>query len=247
MTTVIKAVGSVFTNTGLGNIGPFIRDGLIGAYRFDQSNYLQDLSGNGNNLTAIGSPVVRDGYAVGNGAVGFNTPILETLNMTLIVVYRRKAGDTNFGFGAGNYSNGPHKGLSTFIEGISGVVNTQVCTKLGGESVNSIVTLDTIPVAESNFTFHALSLDATNSIVISGRPLDKLSSLTFTPTSLSNRILGGSNHPFKIIATLDSRPMWTAEMHVAEVLIYNRALSFAEITEQYKKSKKHLSKAGINI
>lgn len=248
MTTVIKAVGSVFTNTGLGNISPFIRGGLIGAYRFSDDDYLKDLSGSGNHLTAIGSPTVRDGYAVGDGANGFNTGIAETLNMTLLVVYRRKVGDTSGGFGAGNYLDNPPKGLSVFQHGAGAELQSQVCSKAAGASSNAKTPLPNTPITEGNFALHAISLDATGNQVISGTPSTGLVTIQFTADSLTNRILGDvTTNPFKIIATSDIRALWYAEMHVAEVLIYNRALSYAEITEQYKKSKKHLSKAGINI
>lgn len=248
MTTVIKAVGSVFTNAGLGNINPIIQDGLIGAYRFNSNNYIEDLSGSGNHLTVVGSPIVRDGYAVGDGANGFNTGIAETLNMTLLVVYRRKVGDTSSGFGAGNYTNAPIKGFSTFRDGAAAELQSQVSSNAAGASTNALTALPNTPITEGNFTFQAISLDATGNKTISGTPSTGLVITPFIANSLTNRILGtATTNPFKIIATSDNRAMWYAEMHVAEVLIYNRALFASEINEQYLKSKQALAKAGINI
>ena len=89
MTTIIRATGVKFNNNDLPVISPFVTDGLLAAFRPNNSkNGLLDLSGNGHNLTFDGTPQLTDKSMIGDGKNGLLTDVAEPKDVTILVTSR---------------------------------------------------------------------------------------------------------------------------------------------------------------
>lgn len=89
MTTIIRATGVKFNNDDLPVISPFVTNGLLAAFRPNNSNQgLLDLSGNNHKLDFVGSPQLTAMSVIGNGRNGLISSVPETKDFTIIAVSR---------------------------------------------------------------------------------------------------------------------------------------------------------------
>lgn len=131
MTTILRIKGASFNDPSFPVLTPFIREGLLGAFRPAVSDAsLVDLSGNGALLTKVGSPTVTAQGLLGNKSNGYKTNIAETASHTIMAVGRLKlngvAGASQIsGFFAGNYlvDGGDPRGMGLFYSTLPGTVS----------------------------------------------------------------------------------------------------------------------------
>lgn len=248
MATVIKAVGARFNNPNLEGVVPFIYDGLVAAFRPNNTeNGLLDLSGNGNTLQKIGSPTLSTKGASGDTNNGYKTNIQQKINMSMGVVAKKTvvAGDNggravfvgNFetGSGVALYSNpSPVNKVYASANGASGSV--------GSASVDLTNGLD---------YFFAMSvIDGINNTITiyTASATTQLTSNTYTftaPNTISDAPINPA-YPIHLMA-IEGRDDWLAKVDLSETLIYDRAITAAEVAKQYEFSKSAMAKIGISI
>lgn len=244
MSTVIKAVGVNFLGDNLVGLDGLVKSGLIGAYRFTDGDVLKDLSGSGNNLTQVGAPTQLGNYVKGDKNNGYDTGILTTPSMTVIAVFRVEAGDPDSGFAVNNYNSISSKGLALYHSATG--AGAAILTHYSESGINTRYRPDTEPYASGEFFMAAMSMDAIGKKIIHGIPSNGLDTYNLTATQNLTDPNLISNSTLKIMV-LSSSGTWTANMNVAEVLVFNRALTVAEIQKQYEYSKGVLGKKGISI
>lgn len=253
MTTVIRATGSVFNNQSLPIIAPLVTDGLVGAFRAGGFG-LVDVSGNSRALTVVGSPTATEYGLRGNGTNGLMTDIGEPKTLTLMTISRVRKVDGVFkrAFVAGNYIvSNPIVGSSFFyaanssyiqLKGSFTAVNTDSsAVRSSLEFSNGSLLADITP-----FIFTAVVIDAAGNTLTSYTPAisqtaKEVVSLTTLNRSLANRPLTVNGKPNYIqIASTPSSDLWDGDVEVAEVLIFDKALTQAQIMQQYKYSKAYM-------
>lgn len=243
MSTVIKAVGVTFKNENLVKLNNFIEDGLIGAYRFFGESNTKDLSGSGNDLTIDGAPTQGSNYVEGNNNNGYDTGIVAQPSMTLIATF--KVIENKSAFAVGTYDSTILKGAGLYYSTAFLGLSKTVYVESGG--VSSALKPNPTSHPMGSFFFGAMSIDAVGKNIIHGIPSLGLETHSLTSSqSLISPILT-STHTIKILSSYMKTATWEGKLQIAEVLIYNRALSESEIMAQYANSKADLSRKGILI
>lgn len=248
MATILQLNDADFSGKGLPVITPLLSLGLIGAFRPAKSLLnTVDLSNSGATVSLAGAPTFTDNYVECDAKNGLVTNIKETKNITICVVARAFEKDSQqSGFYAGSYTGA--RGVSL----LNGATSTQaqvasktLATGSYKNELHSVATRDQAPMGE--WQYIAMSIDTDAGIVT-----------TFNPNAgqkIVNAAAGG-----QLIADRDGldrllyigRPAYTtesyrAQIQIAEVLFYNRALTNSEITEAYNLSKKTMASKNIII
>lgn len=264
MSTIFKIKGLKFSNAALPSVLPFIRDGLVGAWRFGGSEAsANDLSGNGALLTQVGNLEYTRVGVIGNSSEGFLTNLKETKSFTLVSVHRDisispgSAGN----FSVGNYrSQGVNAGCSLYqsfnttlgTRGLAG--QCHALSRTTGLATNNQRSQPAAVLDTREYVFRALRVDAdTNTISLIIPKTGYVNSNTpnkDTESSFADRLL--NPNPLAIMMTQYAgwgtgytvlRPT-----EVTEILVYDKALTDAQIAEQYALSKMYHSKIkGITI
>lgn len=226
MTTVIRATGVQFSNADLPNLSPVVSNGLVAMFRPSSAKSgLADLYNKDNQLTIVGNPeFLAHGVRVSK-ANYLQTNVADTKNSTIIVVF--KINNTQgSAIVFGNFNIGI-SGQSVFWQG--GVIKSQV---IG--SANYIENLSNNYTSGLFFTV-AITIDADNDIA----HFYNITQGTQQQASggIANRKLGATHR----IGASYSTP-WTGISEVAEVIIYDRALSKDELNTQYMYSKDYFKK-----
>ena len=264
MSVIIKAKNVVFNNPNLPILTPMVSGGLIGSFRPSNAALgLTDLSGNGHQLLMQGSPQFTDKSVIVDKDNGLISDIQETLDMTLIVVYRaiKNAQATGIdqwlGMVAGTYYN--DRGMSIFTsyndtKNQVDVLGQAYAKKNSDGSVSSKTVWNgsfdnASGIAHTDYQFNALVVNTRSNKLLTYTPARQLSPYSvyggFSDASLlSTRSLidptTKSPNVFKFgIANV---PFGDGRSEIAEVLIYDRALSQEEITRQYKFSRDFMQK-----
>ena len=246
MTTVIRAVGANFINPDLPSVVPkFITDGLVAAYRpSNAATGLNDLSGNGNNLTIVGSPVLTADGMVGDVLNGLKTGLLETLSLTYMAVYKIPLSTyVEGGFVMGCYEDIPptsSTGSSFYSFGLSGAGHNLTAQsqykKPDNTTAQATVAMGVIP---DRYVFVAITVDAASNKVTAYCPTLATEFTTIPPTgAIGTRDISPTNK-VQLVSGI-SKPTWTSKVNLAEALIYNKALTSAQIQEEYQKSKTYM-------
>lgn len=279
MSTIIRLRGINFNNPALPVVSSFVRNGLVGAFRpAGDASSMVDLSGNGVTLTKRGNPSFTQYGILGNGVNGYRTNIPETMNQTLMAVFRGHKGTSFNCLAISNYLNdvaGAERGSSVWMALANGTgenkidvgARTQTHYKRASDNAYtnnihaSVINdeVDSTTFLTSDWVFAALVVDATGNIQQtfvpknnSSGPVQETNFTTATnPGSLATRHLTdpatGAPNMFQI-CSVDDLTWVSAQSEVAEALVYNRALSTAEIMEQYELSKEFMFKVrGISI
>lgn len=255
MATIIRLKNVQFSNSALPVVTPFVRNGLVGAWRFaNGSESLIDLSGNGRQLTEKGSISYSEFGVLGDKDNGFVTDINESSDVTLMAVWRpTSTEDGAKGFAVGNFFNdtSPDRGLSLWYgrdnanDSISAKAQCHYYNTDTGLLGNEVLESKMTPIDQS-FTFSALTVNTNENSQSLYVPKNNAKLVRSEPAkSYIQREI--STSPFEICSTQDS---WgsSGDIEVAEVIIYNKALSEAEVLEQYELSKQfHKAVRGIDI
>lgn len=262
MSAIIKAVGVKFNDPALPILSPMITQGLVGAWRPNNSSMgLIDLSGNGNILTQQGNPELKEGSIVVNNTNGFATNIRETLDLTLFVVHRSiKSQSGSFrGFSVGSFYEG--RGVSIWHETLDGKLNTNAQSFLKKisdgmmQNLSWIENSQNIPQSVGEIEVSVLSLKASDNKWQLYNPMKQSTPVNsydasvdnwrFDLRNLSDPVTGVPNY-YKL--GVSNIPFEDGKTEIFEVLIYNRALTQEEIMRQYQYSKDFMQKhRGITI
>ena len=272
MTTIIRASGMTFNNPNLPTISPFVTNGLLAAFRPNNSKAgLLDLSGNGHKLVFDGAPTLTDKSMIGDGKNGLLTDVAETKDFTILAIsriYRNQYNNfdgfvvTTFADLDGNdkdRGSGMFYGQSQSNGKMQVGINDQVFAKRlnDGSYQNRYFVTDVAEMAATGTTsdvtpvnFHAFAVDTQKRQMIAYN-MGKQS----TPTNFSDEAQQGYDAGQRLLydpATgqrnfyrLVSNPnysRWVSKIEIFEVLIYNRALSQDEIMRQYQYSKEFMQK-----
>ena len=236
---------------------------LSGAWRFSNRLPLTDISGNGSKLSAIGNNIqfTEHGF-IGTLTNGFRTNIKETPSYTLIAVSRLPTINDGAIFMVGNHigsnnsdtSHGYGGSIYYTTNSTSGIA-TPKTQSFGVNTITDVQDnshiISTSDVTENQFIFSCMTLDADSETMSNYIPtLGFNSTLDNSDFLYSTREL--TPEPFHIAAripftTYNSSQIETP-IEIAEVLIFNKALSKEEIDMQYEISKKFMEKEhGITI
>lgn len=259
MTTILRIKGAYFNDPSLPVVAPFVRAGLVGAFRpYSSDANMVDLSGAGATLSKIGSPTYSSVGMIGDGTNGFITNITEGLSSTIMVVARVLLGDVaayTSTFFAGNYvlAGGQTYGHSLFSSGDPGSVSGQRTSLRGQTAYQNTITsvndnlymsshlvADNTPIGAGTnnttaWTFMAVTVDSIANKVTHYIPA--LSPKTeYNITSMSGSLASRARtappgRPMFIVA--EGSAFGGTRAEIAEVLFYNRALSETEILQQY--------------
>ena len=264
MSVIIKAKNVVFNNPNLPILTPMVSGGLIGSFRPSNTALgLTDLSGNGHQLLIQGSPQFTDKSVIVDKDNGLISDIQETLDMTLIVVYRaikntQASGENQWlGMVVGTYYN--DRGMSIFTAASNNknqvdVLGQAYTKKTSDGSVSSKITWNgsfdnASGIAQTEYQFNALVVNASGNKLLTYTPARQLSPITFYDgfsdvSLLSTRSLidPTTKSPNLFKFGIANVPFGSGKAEIAEVLIYNRPLSQEEITRQYRYSKEFLLK-----
>lgn len=247
MTTVFRASGVTFTNQNLPIIPNFAGDGLVGAYRPNNTaNGLKDLSGNDNDLVVVGNPTLTATGFIGDNLNGFKTPLIETKNLTYISVVKMPTTTlAGGGFAMGAYHAYDTTGTSIYSVGVANELRAQTRSLVTGSSLN--VTPDTTVAGIGNeYVFIALVVDAENEKVTVYVPKTGLvRDLGLLGGSLKTRIIKTTD-PVELVSN-PTRTMFKNKVHLAEALVYNKALTAAQVQAQYLISQAYMQGIGITI
>lgn len=264
MTTIIKAMGVNFNNPNLPIVAPMITDGLIAGFRPNNTQRgLIDLSGNGHMLTKKGSPELTAFGIKGNAANGFVSDVPESRSMTIFVTSRIFKSDSGnyHGFALSTYKDTgvtTNRGIGVFYYNDDTKVTTNsniVAKKLtANEQVNKVAAvrsdLLTVSSPATPFKMIAIVIDADKNHFITYDPASQSAPTAdydsiYDGFILAGRLLSdpltGKPNMFEI-ASYTISGEWDSYSEVAEVLFYDKALTQAQIVQQYQYSKDFMSK-----
>ncbi|NTT88392.1 LamG domain-containing protein [Tabrizicola fusiformis] len=245
-TIVRQLPGVFFNNPALPRIALpgaiAVIDGLIGAYRFAGAGYLSDLSGSGRTLTAVGAPVVAGGYATCSDTAYFDTGITQAEgdSYSLLITARLSALPAANAFIVGN--------LETSVSGCTVFYRTTGRPYVQSRHMTNTASNDMIVASQTEQSILATTWTM-QSLRHSGRvakwdiPRSPAYSYTRTAGDLTTRYKPGaaSLRIGRAVTAGDT----TAGRQIAEVLIYNRMLSDAEVTAAYAGMAAYAATVGI--
>ena len=268
MSVIIKAKNITFSNADLPVLSPMISNGLVASFRPTNASLgLIDLSGNGNQLTTQGAPQLTANSTIVDKNNGFVTNVRETMDLTLIVVSRaiknpQASGENQWlGMVAGTYYNDRGSSIFTGYNSTKNEVDTlgqSYAKKMADGTVSSKTVWlgsQSATTNQTDFKFTALVVKATDNKILTYNPAKQTAPLfaydgsadgsRLDMRNLADPTTNQSNY-FKIgIANV---PFGDGKAEIAEVLIYNRALTQDEIMRQYKFSQDFMQKhRGITI
>ncbi|NTT88578.1 LamG domain-containing protein [Tabrizicola fusiformis] len=247
MTTIIRQLpGVYFDNPALPRIALpgaiAVIDGLIGAYRFSGSGYLSDLSGSGRTLTAVGAPVVAGGYATCSDTAYFDTGITQAEgdSYTLLLTSRLSALPAANAFVVGNLETGV-AGSTIFYRTTGRPYTQSRFTTNSGNSSDMIAASQTEqPILATTWTMQGLR----HSGRVAKWDIPRSAySYTRTAGDLTTRYKPGAAS--LLIGRAVTAGDTTVGRQIAEVLIYNRMLSDAEIADAYAGMGAYAATVGI--
>ncbi len=272
MSTIIRLNNVQFNNADLPVIQPFIRRGLMGAWRFNELGTIQDLSGNGRKLTPIGAPEFGEFGLVARGSMnGYMSDIPDNGTITLIAIARNQ--DQNPSIPAGgafyvsNYMPGASSetaermGVSIWQSGIFDITNDKE-QRVGNQIYSEPLTPDDPSTPQNNtyyfndrettsddwlgWQFCALSVDTANNQVISFVSGNMDEPVTNNPShSIVGRYLKKSNgdENYLHVGMSPNNPFPNnGRVEMIEAMVYHSALTIDEIKEQYRLSKDYFAK-----
>lgn len=272
MSTIIRLRGVNFNNASLPVVSSFVRNGLVAAFRpaGDESS-LVDLSGNSTQLTKVGTPTFTTQGVKGQNGSGYVTNVAETADITVMAVYRCSpiAGTMAGGLVVNTFNDddaaGNKYGFSLWTKAYAGTGANKLDVKALYQTFlkrNSDNTYQNSPfgvliqdemdnTVSTDWIFGAMVIDASNNKV--KRFVPKLyptgpyneTDGTALGLSVAGRILTnpttGLPNYVNILEASDN-DAWNTPVELAEVLIYQRALTDVEIFQQYALSKEFMSK-----
>lgn len=248
MATILQLNDADFSGKGFPVITSLLATGLIGAFRPAKSLLnTVDLSNSGATVSLAGAPTFTDNYVECDAKNGLVTNIKETKNITICVVARTFERDSQqSGFYASSYTGA--RGVSL----LSGATNTQaqvasktLATGSYKNELHSIANRDQAPMGE--WQYIAMSIDTDAGTVTT---FNQNTGMNVIDAAADGQLLedrGGLDRLLYIGRPAYTTESYKAQIQIAEVLFYNRALTNSEITEAYNISKKAMVSKGITI
>ncbi|HCA3644149.1 TPA: hypothetical protein ACHT11_004817 [Klebsiella pneumoniae] len=263
MTTIIRNKDVIIANPQLKPIyTPFTAEpGLLAAWRFGDG--MDDLSGNANTLTAVGSPTKGEFFISGDKDNGFITSVPDGLQRTLIAVWRNHSTADAYAYPVGNLSQqasayGVGIGLKSSSSSSANIV--RYSGNAGGVSYSGNLYGVADGPADAyanrmNFRWAAFTVDGAGNAA--NLYLPKLNPALIPATISSGANLAtrditesGVNSLYRLIAfrspTLPPNLPGT-DIDVAEVLIFDRPLDLAAQQRTYARSQQYMSGYGQSI
>lgn len=249
MTTVIRSSNSVFNAENILPFGSLVLDGLVAAFRpSNKQDGLVDLSGHGHILTKMGNPTLTSNEMVGDSVNGYTTDITETSNLTYIAVYKVLPTSDNYQSLAINcYNQSPIEGSSIYMysggkAGLRGAAPAKITSS--GASVIVTATLGYPDIEKYVFVAHVVNSET--GVMTSYTPVN--GTVINTPQGSGQSFANRSLSRNKVsLAYSPTTPTWLGKSHIAEALIYSKALTAEQVMEQYNYSKAFMASRGITI
>lgn len=262
MSVIIKAKNITFSNADLPVLSPMISNGLVASFRPTNAGLgLIDLSGNGHQLTTQGAPQLTANSAIVDKNNGFVINARETTDLTLIVVSRavknpQASGEDQWlGMVVGTYYNDRGSSIFTGYNSTKNEVDTlgQSYAKKTTDGTVSSKTVwlgsQSATTNQTDFKFTALVVKATDNKVLTYAPAKQSTPMFIYDGStdgyrvdLRNLSDPTTDQPNYFKLGIANVPFGDGKSEIAEVLIYNRALTQDEIMRQYKYSQAFLQK-----
>lgn len=258
MTSIIRCLDVEIENPKLKPVYvPFVAEpGLIAGWRFGSG--MNDLSGNGNTLTAIGAPTSDNFFISGDKDNGFMTTVPDGLQRTLVAIWRNHSTTDAYGYPVGNLRQsssvtGIGFGLisssssSSAISRVSGLIGNRAMTD---NLIGSAAGPSEPYASRLNFRFAALSLDSAGNVANLYLPGVNPELIPATVSALlSNRSIQESGEmisKYRLIAYRDPTAPSVAgsAIDVAEALIFDRPLDLPALQRTYARSKNYMAMYG---
>ena len=228
-------------------IRPMVSDGLVAG--FVPAKSLKDFTGNGYTLTKSGSPSTTAYGVKGDKSNGYLTNVPQTVAMTILAIYRVTAVGTDYSGMVAGVKGADTRGntcsylavdvSSANIVNKSGSAAKEVST---GKSVLRQLSASTIGTASSGVTTPWV----VGSVQIS--PPNEISSFSSTDSVITSNNNSAYSFVDRLMTDINGAPLYNklivnsglvgaAQVELAEVLFYNRALTKDELITQTAYSK----------
>ncbi|EQB4675854.1 hypothetical protein ACU60M_03445 [Klebsiella aerogenes] len=263
MTTIIRNKDVIIANPQLKPIyTPFVAEpGLLAAWRFGDG--MDDLSGNANTLTPIGSPTKGEYFISGDKDNGFITSVPDGLQRTLIAVWRNHSTTDAYAYPVGNLSQqsaASGVGIGLKSNSSSSANLARYSGNAGGLTYSGNLYAVADGPADSyanrmNFRWAAFSVDGAGNVANLYLPKQNAALIPATIASGANLATrditeGGVSSLYRLIAfrspTIPPNLPGT-DIDVAEVLVFDNALNFAALQRTYARSQAYLASFGQAI
>lgn len=253
MTTMIRNLDMEIQNPSLTPIyEPFASvPGLMQGVRVGDG--LVDLSGNGYTVAPIGTPTLTKYSVIGDKNNGFVTNVPDGLQRTIIAVYKQASDTATFGYPVGNITQQTSAhGVGLAISDVSSTSLRRRSLTVGAKEYNetlyAVAAGPSEGVATRNkFVWTAVTVDgagnAAGLFIPAANPAIIPATLA-AGANLAERTIteGGGDSYYRVIAWRSPTipPVASASgLEVAEWLIYDRALSLADLQVQYGRSQRY--------
>lgn len=238
MTLIIRAVGDGvdFSSNAIGGVLTSLRAGLIGEYIFggSLSASLKNWANADLPMTAIGSPTIGSNYA-DLGTAGFATGLFESAGITMIGIgYGTEADFTSMVTNFTGSNAATSSGI--FLHPGDDLLYLQAHST---DNTNQNITL-ALAQPDSAYRFQAGRISAGTNYA---QELDQYIGgvHTFNHQVIAKTRVGNSTDQLKISTG------FTAAVRMAGALIYNRALSDAELLRVYEEVSSTLAIRGVTV
>ena len=239
--TIVNRLKTVVFDAGLDLPvfqGPYYKNGIIAGYRFAESGIF-DITGNGNNLTQVGSPIISGGAAECTETNYYDTGLqLPTPEFTAIIVYKTELNASQSTFVCGDYETS-NKGM-LFFSRANNVSSVNLFTNNAGTNT-TIYGVVNGPSVNGNFNFQSLKSSSANATSWSIQRDSYIQSRTFTGAlsePVGNILIGKTN-------TANNAGSVNTKRYIAEFLLYDKALTADELAIVYASSALYCESVGI--
>lgn len=263
MTTIIRNKDVIIANPQLKPIyTPFTAEpGLLAAWRFGDG--MDDLSGNANTLTAVGSPTKGEFFISGDKDNGFITSVPDGLQRTLIAVWRNHSTADAYAYPVGNLAqSSSSQGIGLGLKSNSS--SSSNLSRISGNAGGNTTTSSLLAIADGpadtyanrlNFRWAAFTIDGAGNAANLFVPAMNTALIPATLASganLGTREIteGGVSSMYRLIAYRNPKipaSLPGSAIDVAEVLIFDRALDLAALQRTCQRSKQYMSLYGQTI
>lgn len=255
MTTVFRSLNEVIDNSALPIIfGPFQTvSGLIGGWRFSGSSPTVDLSGNGHVLTAEGAPAQGSVAVNCSKSVGYLTDIPDRLSLSLLAVHALYSNVDDYAspvnsLRQANSGQGIGTGIVLSSNATSNI--SRDAGPVGNTAYNAALGTTVSGTAETyakrlDFRFVGLTLDAASSTGKLYQPRLTTTPITVSDPDIATRTVSG--RVFRIGSWSNPDLPQVGQVSIAEVLIYDHALTDADMMLQYQRSQTYMAGLGYVI
>lgn len=223
--------GINFNNPDLPVLQQHIEAGLVGGYR--AGSFSTDMSPAGNDLISTGDPVEGDSYVTASYYNYFDTGISLPDEFTIIAVFRAASTPSTNIFAVGDYSSSPGAGVSFFTRA-SGASGASAHSSVEGALLSDPGSQP--GTDNSDFVWQAIAAGG-------GAVRWMVPKADFNFSRSYSGVLTAGTGTIKIGRA--NAGAGTVSHDIVETLIYDRALTAAELLEQYEYSSRFALGLGI--